>query len=149
MSKYDEPNPHWCDCTSDGKWKDSTLSIPISHDPIHNYNPASQACQCVGWLGYTHTPYCTLLWKWLTVQESIIQTWSFLILAFCHIFSAILHFRFTTSIFWMDFGIKFQTEFQIDFCTDFWMGFQLDSWKLFFKRLWKVQYTTSCILTVT
>ena len=53
MSKYDEPYPHWCDCTSDGKWKDSTLSSPISHDPINNYNPENEYCQCMGWRGYT------------------------------------------------------------------------------------------------
>ena len=31
MTKYDEPNPHWCSCNNFGKWKDSTISSPKYH----------------------------------------------------------------------------------------------------------------------
>ena len=45
MTKYDEPGPHWCDCTSDGRWKDSTLSSPKNDDSGWNH-----PCQCHGGL---------------------------------------------------------------------------------------------------
>ena len=69
MTKYDEPGPHWCDCTRDGKWKDSTLSSPIYHhaEDFVNWHTDTAQCQCHGATkagreqGYTYTPYCTLL----------------------------------------------------------------------------------------
>ena len=57
-------------------------------------------------------------------------------LAFSHI---LRHYAFGISIFWMDFGINFQTEFQMNFCTNFWIGFQMNSWKAIFQ--WIMEHT--------
>ena len=60
MDVYDEKNPHWCDCTKDGKWKDSSLSNPIYHSPGHvmGVGLIGHACGCLGSNGCKYTPYC-------------------------------------------------------------------------------------------
>ena len=50
MTKYDEPNPHWCSCNNFGKWKDSTLSSPMFHAAGNfvGWHKDAAPCQCHG-----------------------------------------------------------------------------------------------------
>ena len=55
FTSSDEKTPHWCACTKDGKWMDSTLSKPIYHS--HHGFPG-HGCGCHGYNGCKCTPYC-------------------------------------------------------------------------------------------
>ena len=98
MTKYDEPGPHWCDCTTDGKWRDSTLSSPILHPISHPITGGViTPCNCQGARAYKYTPYCTLIMKMF--DRSIICT-SNMVCPFFGIQSyCFRHFAFARSIF--------------------------------------------------
>ena len=66
MTKYDEPNPHWCSCNNFGKWKDSTISSPKYYaiGDFVNWDQDASPCQCHGTRGHC-------VWPNLGEMESI------------------------------------------------------------------------------